>query len=70
MDDTKFVLNVDDISNIVNALEMFITCERFFAISENRYFNRSIQSTLTYLRDYENLIKRSEAKYVTLSYSL
>lgn len=67
LDNNEFVLNFDDITNIVNALDMYATNERFLAIADNRDFNRDIQSTLSYMRDFENSYKRSEAKYVKLS---
>ncbi len=70
MDDKKFVLNMEDITNIVNALDVYSAYERNLAISENRDFNFSIETTFSYLRDYENFLKRSEAKYVKLSHSL
>lgn len=70
MDDTQFVLNIDDITNIVDALDVYASYDRQLAISENRDFNRSIQSTYSYMRDYENILKRSDSKYVTLSHSI
>lgn len=70
MDDKKFVLNIEDITNIVNALDVYASYERNLAISENRDFNFSIETTFSYLRDYENFLKRSEAKYVKLSHSI
>lgn len=70
LDNTDYALSVDDITNIVNALDMYATNERFLAIADNRDFNRDIQSTLSYMRDFENSFKRSEAKYVQLSYSI
>lgn len=70
MDNNEFVLNIDDITNIVSALEVFTTFERSTSISENRDFDRGIQSTLSYMRDFENSFKRSEADYVKLSYGI
>lgn len=70
MDDKKFVLNIEDITNIVNALDVYSAYERNLAIAENRDFNFSIETTFSYLRDYENYLKRSEAKYVKLSHSI
>ena len=66
----EFALNIEDISCIVTALEVYAAVDRSQAIEENRDFDLSIQSTLTYLRDYENFLKRSEAKYVKLSHSI
>lgn len=70
LDNNDFVLNIEDISNIVTALEIYINFERTFAISESRDFDRGIQSTLSYMRDFENCLKRSEARYVDLSFRI
>ncbi len=70
MDNNDYALSIDDISYIVNALEVFTTFERSMAISENREFDRGIQSTLSYMRDFENTLKRNDVNYVKLSYSI
>lgn len=70
LDDTQFVLNIEDITNIVNALDIYVNYERLQAIADNRDFDRGIQSTFSYMRDYENFLKRSESKYVTLSHRI
>lgn len=70
LDNTDYVLSIDDISYIVSALEVFTTFDRSLAISENRDFDRGIQSTLSYMRDFENLLKRNDVNYVKLSYSI
>ncbi len=70
MDNNEFVLNIDDVTNIVTALEIYCAHERSIAITDNRDFDRGIQSTLSYMRDFENSLKRSEADYVKLSYSI
>ncbi len=70
LDIKDFALNIEDITNIVNALDVYVSYERNLAISENRDFNLGIQSTFSYLRDFENVLKRSEVKYVKLSYSI
>ncbi len=70
LDKNEFVLNIDDISYIINALEIYCAVERSQSISEKRDFDRGIQSTLSYMRDFENSFKRSESKYVKLSYSI
>lgn len=70
MKNKEYALNIEDIMYIVNALEVYCAVDRAQAIAENRDFDTGIQSTLTYLRDYENFLKRSEAKYVKLSHSI
>ncbi len=70
MDNNDYALSIDDISYIVNALEVFTTFERSMAISEKRDFDRGIQSTLSYMRDFENTLKRNDVNYVKLSYSI
>ena len=70
MDNNDLALSTKDITNIVNALEMFAIDERFLAISDNRDYNFSIHSTLSSMRDFENGFKRSDAKYVKLSYCI
>ena len=70
MDNNEYILNLDDITNIVDALEVYISYERNKSISEDRDFNRGIHSTYLYMRAFENFLKRSEAKYVKLSHSI
>ena len=70
MDNNEFALNIEDISCIVTALEVYAAVDRSQAFEENRDFDYCIQSTLTYMRDFENILKRSEVKYVKLSYSV
>ncbi len=70
LDDNEFVLNIDDITNIVDALEVYMAHERFQSISQNRDFYRGIQSTYSYFRDFENFLKRSDFLHVKLSYCI
>lgn len=68
MDNNEFILNMDDISNIVDALEIDVSVERALSITEKRDFDSSIQSTYSYMRDVENRMTRSGAKYAKFSY--
>lgn len=68
MDNNEFILNMDDISNIVDALEIDVSVERAMSITEKRDFDGSIQSTYSYMRDVENRMTRSGAKYAKFSY--
>ena len=70
MDNNEFILNMDDISNIVDALEIDVAVERSLSITEKRDFDGSIQSTYSYMRDVENRMTRSGAKYAKFSYSV
>lgn len=70
LDNNEFILNMDDISNIVDALEIDVAVERSLSITEKRDFDSSIQTTYSYMRDVENRMIRSGAKYAKFSYSV
>ena len=56
LDSNEFILNMDDISNIVDALEIDVAVERSLAICEKRDIDQSIQTTYSYMKDVENSI--------------
>ena len=70
MESNEFILNMDDISNIVDALEIDVAVERGLALCEKRDIDQSIQTTYSYMKNVENRMKRSEAKYVKFSYCI
>lgn len=70
MESNEFILNMDDISNIVDALEIDVAVERSLAFCEKRDIDQSIQTTYSYMKNIENRMNRSDAKYAKFSYSI
>jgi hypothetical protein len=70
LESNEFILNMDDISNVVDALEIDVAVERSLALCEKRDIDQSIQTTYSYMKDVENRMKRSDAKYARFSYCI